>query len=174
MPMFTFTQGRSLSQQQDWLKVIKPRRSSPVMTHPAETTSPPARARGGQSAARFEHDFTGVPVHSKAPLSLQTKLSVTAPGDAYEREADSIAERVMRMPEPQGAGKSGCACASKSAGGCGCGDKKADIARAAAEGSHAGRPVEDAAPPLVREALRSPGRPLDANTRAFMEPRFGH
>jgi len=26
----------------------------------------------------------------------------------------------------------------------------------------------------VQEALRSPGRPLDAATRAFMEPRFGH
>src|SRR5947207_9829261 len=30
------------------------------------------------------------------------------------------------------------------------------------------------APPIVHEVLRSPGRPLDSNTRAFMEPRFGH
>jgi hypothetical protein len=30
------------------------------------------------------------------------------------------------------------------------------------------------APPVVHEVLRSPGRPLDAYTRAFMEPRFGH
>jgi hypothetical protein len=29
-------------------------------------------------------------------------------------------------------------------------------------------------PPLVHEVLRSPGQPLDAETRAFMEPRFGH
>jgi uncharacterized protein DUF4157 len=29
-------------------------------------------------------------------------------------------------------------------------------------------------PPIVHEVLRSPGRPLDATTRAFMEPRFGH
>jgi hypothetical protein len=29
-------------------------------------------------------------------------------------------------------------------------------------------------PPIVDEVLRSPGRPLDAATRAFMEPRFGH
>ncbi len=29
-------------------------------------------------------------------------------------------------------------------------------------------------PPIVREVLRSPGQPLDAATRAFMEPRFGH
>jgi hypothetical protein len=31
-----------------------------------------------------------------------------------------------------------------------------------------------ALPPIVREVLRSPGQPLDAETRAFMEPRFGH
>src|SRR5512143_4218383 len=31
-----------------------------------------------------------------------------------------------------------------------------------------------AVPPIVHEVLRSPGQPLDAATRAFMEPRFGH
>jgi hypothetical protein len=30
------------------------------------------------------------------------------------------------------------------------------------------------APSIVHEVLRSPGRPLDATTRAYMEPRFGH
>jgi hypothetical protein len=30
------------------------------------------------------------------------------------------------------------------------------------------------APPIVHEVLRSPGRPLDAATRSYMEPRFGH
>ncbi|MGI8587618.1 MAG: eCIS core domain-containing protein [Chloroflexia bacterium] len=29
-------------------------------------------------------------------------------------------------------------------------------------------------PPIVHDVLRSPGQPLDAGTRAFMEPRFGH
>jgi hypothetical protein len=29
-------------------------------------------------------------------------------------------------------------------------------------------------PPVVHEVLRSPGQPLDASVRAFMEPRFGH
>ncbi len=29
-------------------------------------------------------------------------------------------------------------------------------------------------PPIVYDALRSPGQPLDPKTRAFMEPRFGH
>ena len=39
-----------------------------------------------------------------------------------------------------------------------------------ATGHHAPATV----PPVVREVLGSPGRPLDAQTRAFMEPRFGH
>ncbi len=29
-------------------------------------------------------------------------------------------------------------------------------------------------PPIVHDVLRSPGQPLDASTRAFMEPHFGH
>jgi hypothetical protein len=29
-------------------------------------------------------------------------------------------------------------------------------------------------PPIVHDVLRSPVKPLDAATRTFMEPRFGH
>lgn len=32
----------------------------------------------------------------------------------------------------------------------------------------------NAVPPIVHDVLNSPGQPLDAGTRAFMEPRFGH
>lgn len=32
----------------------------------------------------------------------------------------------------------------------------------------------NAVPPIVHNVLSSPGQPLDAGTRAFMEPRFGH
>jgi hypothetical protein len=35
-------------------------------------------------------------------------------------------------------------------------------------------PVPDQVPPAVDEVLRTSGRPLDAATRADMEPRFGH
>lgn len=31
---------------------------------------------------------------------IQTKLKVSAPGDAYEQEADRVADQVMRMPDP--------------------------------------------------------------------------
>lgn len=33
---------------------------------------------------------------------------------------------------------------------------------------------QSAAPPIVHEVLRSSGKPLDRETRAFFEPRFGH
>ena len=38
----------------------------------------------------------------------------------------------------------------------------------------AGRSDPATVPPIVHDVLRSPGEPLDAATRAFMEPRFGH
>ena len=38
----------------------------------------------------------------------------------------------------------------------------------------AGAVAASEVPPTVREVLKSPGQPLDAGDRAFMEPRFGH
>ena len=40
--------------------------------------------------------------------------------------------------------------------------------------SAAGSATRAVAPPIVRDVVGSPGRPLDAATRAFMDPRFGH
>ena len=34
--------------------------------------------------------------------------------------------------------------------------------------------VDEEIPPIVQEVLSSGGQPLDAETRAFMEPHFGH
>jgi len=45
---------------------------------------------------RFAHEFSRFPVHSEAPLRPQAKLIVNAPGDIYEREADAMADQVMR------------------------------------------------------------------------------
>ena len=32
--------------------------------------------------------------------SIQTKLAISRPGDAYEQEADRVADQVMRLPDP--------------------------------------------------------------------------
>lgn len=37
----------------------------------------------------------------KNTYPVQAKLTIGQPGDRYEREADSVADRVMRMPEAE-------------------------------------------------------------------------
>jgi len=99
------------------------------------------------------------------------KLAVNTPGDSYEQEADHISAQVMQMPEPQL--QRTCACG----GGCSkCQAGALDHAHEHVQTKHIGSSDsgQTSAPPLVHEALASPGQPLDAATRAFMEPRFGH
>ena len=47
------------------------------------------------------HDFSQVPVCGKALTTIQRQPRVNTPGDVYEKEADRIADQVMRMPDPQ-------------------------------------------------------------------------
>ena len=54
-----------------------------------------------------------------------------------------------------------------------CREKRLGVQRAPAS-PFGSRGAGAAVPPIVHEVLRAPGRPLDATTRAFMEPRFGH
>jgi hypothetical protein len=111
---------------------------------------------------------------------LQPKLAINQPGDAYEQEADRVAEEVMRMPDPSAAAAPAiasaaavlqrkCACGDQSESGlCSECAKKEELQRFAA-----GPTATPEAPPIVRHILRQPGVPLDASTRAFFEPRFG-
>src|SRR5262249_3268773 len=46
--------------------------------------------------------------------------------------------------------------------------------KCAVRNESAGDRESSSVPPIVNEALRSPGQPLDAATRGFMEARFGH
>src|SRR5262249_59725508 len=77
-----------------------------------------------------------------------------------------------RGPAPSGLLQRKCACGGSPGftGECEeCRKKRLRLQRKAARSDE-----PDTAPPIVHEVLRSPGRPLDAQTRAFMEPRFGH
>lgn len=113
----------------------------------------------GSSAApgpdRLALDFGRIPL-LPAGTRLQPKLAVSAPGDALEQEADRVSERVMGMPEPRPMEPPGRA-----------------SERLQAKRAEAGGPGPATVPPLVHDVLRSPGQPLDPETRAFMEPRFG-
>lgn len=119
------------------------------------------------ASERPVHEFFQMPVYSRASVKLQPKLAVNTPGDEYEREADRIADQVMRMPEPQL--QRACDCG----GGCPkCQAKRqspAQLQRVRASDTDV-----TSVPPVVHEVLNSPGQPLDTATRAFMEPRFRH
>ena len=85
------------------------------------------------------------------------------PGDEYEQEADRVAEQVMRMPEPQA-----------SLIGQDHGAQPIVQRSPLTPGPSATKGERSGVPPIVHDVLRSFGQPLDATTRAFMEPRFGH
>ncbi len=55
---------------------------------------PPAAA-ASEGGGRSGHDFGRIAVLHDAPLPLQAKLTVSAPGDRFEREADRMADAVM-------------------------------------------------------------------------------
>ncbi len=95
--------------------------------------------------------------------ALQAKLRISQPNDIYEQEADSIADQVMRMPDPILQRR----CAK-------CDEDKRNILQTKRSPRQAQLTQEQAVPPIVQDVLRSSGKPLDAATRAYMEPRFGH
>ena len=108
-----------------------------------------------------------------APAVLQTKLAVNKPGDEFEQEADRVADQVMRMTPAPAIQRKCSSCAAeeekvqRKCAECEQEEKQTGLQR---KESGAGPRF---APPSVRSVLNSPGRPLDAAARAFMEPRFG-
>ncbi len=88
---------------------------------------------------------------------------------AYLASKQPAASALHLTPATFGILQRKCAC-SGSGGECEeCGKKKMTLQR-----HPAGRNDPAAVPPIVHDVLRSSGRPLDAETRAFFEPRFGH
>ncbi len=79
---------------------------------------------------------------------------VNAPGDAYEQEADRLAEHAVNMPMP----------ATKTLAQA---QRPTGLAETHETGLHQ-------APACVKDGLNSSSQTLDASTRAYMEPRFGH
>jgi hypothetical protein len=104
---------------------------------------------------------------------IQAKLHISQPSDPYEQEADRVAETVMRMPAPPSGHEAPCAaCAS---GGSTCPKCAARSAgrlhrKAMSESAHA--PGGARSPDSIFPGSGR-GRPLDAPTRSFFEPRFG-
>ena len=131
----------------------------------------------GPVTPRFGHDFSRIPIHSPAAGAIQTKLAINEPGDSYEQEADRVADMVMRMPEPT-VQRECATCGGKSLTGGECPEctkKKQGLGGTLQRlSTHRDSAAGMAAPPIVSQVLSSSGQPLPADTRAFMEQRFGH
>lgn len=143
----------------------------PSREHAAESTS----ARIAEPPALWSQLALG------ARVAAQAKLAVGQPGDPLEREADSVAEAVVRMPAPgsrssaptRGTGATVQAAPARVQRACAaCEEEEERVQRKpAASGARAG----DQAPSIVEKNLGvGTGRPLDAGTRADFEGRFGH
>lgn len=101
---------------------------------------------------------------------FQPKLTVGPSNDVYEREADEVADKVMRMTdkdeEEQVQAKISPVDVSRKCAQC----EEEELQRK----EIALEPDEKTAPNIVDEALQKEGQPLDEATRSFMENRFGY
>jgi hypothetical protein len=164
-------------QQDSQAKVIRSGKRTPAQNHSALDT-------------RDLIGNHGVLRTAGEPL-IQAKLKIGEPNDAYEQEADRVADAVIRMPDPLVQRK----------------EKPDDeddkiqmkpvagqitpLVQRKGETQHRDEDDEDEpiqmkdstsqdlrnsqsaeAPPIVHEALRSPGQPLDQGNRTFFESRF--
>lgn len=111
-----------------------------------------------------KHDFADLQIYPRANLPIQAKLIVSQPNDSLEREADRIADVVMRMPEsPLRRGPVSHRQKARQ-------EAASDLVQAKSAAVTA--PIT--APPIVNEVLNSAGQSLDAQSRGAMEQRFGH
>jgi Domain of unknown function (DUF4157) len=103
------------------------------------------------------------------PGIVQPKLVVGEVNDPLEHEADRVADQVMLMPDSELSITPVPAQLSRKCAAC------EDQERRQLQTKPIGVPVaaSSEAPGFVHEVLRAPGRPLDAASRAFFEPRFG-
>jgi Domain of unknown function (DUF4157) len=100
-------------------------------------------------------------------LAIQAKLKVGTINDPLEHEADSVADQVLRMPDP---GVSVASAPPQISRKCDdCKDEETVQKKEAESQTAAGE-----APGIVHQVLRSPGQPLDPASRAYFEPRFRH
>ncbi|HJZ76340.1 MAG TPA: DUF4157 domain-containing protein [Vicinamibacterales bacterium] len=123
---------------------------------------------------------------AKAAVSPASReLRIGDPNDAYEQEADRVAEDVMSgravkrhsaPPEPDGGAslQRKCSCGASGGSTGECEQCKEDEEEKIARRKAAGPAEPTVALPIVNEVLDSPGQPLDPVTRGVMEAHFGH
>ncbi len=121
-------------------------------------------------ADAFSHDFSRIPVRSPAARGVGSKLTVSAPGDLHEQEANRIAEHVTQTPPELHRKCAGCVSAPSPCGGCAAEEDK-NVLHAQGEAGAAPRITDEAA--AYTGSLRGRGVPLQPSVRAYFEPRLG-
>ncbi|MBZ5522160.1 MAG: DUF4157 domain-containing protein [Acidobacteriia bacterium] len=173
---------------------------------PSPALAPLTQAASAMGVSRLQRTLGNQAVlrlfdSSHSPHNAEP-LAINEPGDRFEREADTVAEQVMRTPEPApvprmahakaGALQRKCAHCEEEEN-----QKKLrrkpseeearisiqrkcsrceeeEEARKKVQRSEAGADAGPGmAPAAVHAVLNAPGRPLDGGLRRFMEPRFG-
>ncbi len=103
-------------------------------------------------------------------LPIQPKLTIGAPNDPYEQEADRVADQVMRMPESDIQRQPVTAFVQGEA------DVEEDEAGEPIQlkGAESGASPEPAHPADRLNSLKGRGQPLSRSIRNFFEPRLGY
>jgi hypothetical protein len=94
------------------------------------------------------------------PTRVQAKLEIGRPDDEYEREADEVADKVMRMPAPCCSGRPN--------------ESEKKIHLKPLSSSSAGIEVSPEVEAQIQSLRSTGGRALSDSERAFFEPRLGH
>jgi hypothetical protein len=138
---------------------------------PASKSTGPGHADANASQPKPQAASQGASQEAFARLAARPKLAVTQPGDAVEREADAMADAVMRQPKaaPAVAGT------PKAANTAGTPPLQRQAQGAQTPGPERADPSGSKQPdsPEALKARLGPGEPMGVETRAFFEPRFG-
>ncbi|MEO5558144.1 MAG: DUF4157 domain-containing protein [Dokdonella sp.] len=101
--------------------------------------------------------------------ALRRKPAISAPGDAFEREADDVADKVMRMAEPTLTGSTPATIQRKCAA---CEDDEEKSIQTKRTAFVSADMALDAG--AAARTAACGGTPLSKELRAYFEPRFGH
>src|SRR6266446_2384550 len=131
------------------------------------------RKCGGHKVEPYSKPVLASQVSPSSTLSNRARMTRT-----QTQSQSKAAPDFLRVPLPTGLLQRKCACGQHTiAGGeCeSCGKKKeATKLQRAPRNSELGTRNSGGVPPIVHDVLGTPGQQLDANTRSFFEPRFGH
>jgi hypothetical protein len=139
------------------------------------TKTPPSVEIGLKSTDIHKHDATLIALQTthgnqytqQVAAKIQAKLKINQPGDIYEQEADRVADQVMMMPEPRKVQRKypGDKNYPRDIG-----ENNRGLVQLKANKTNNN---EISAPNYILNNLGN-GKPLDKDTRAFMEVRLGH